>query len=903
MPLLKDLDSSSLHLLYTAHNLIARNETTNGTTTETAARPPVYKVIGLSLAVASGLFIGVSFVLKKMGLLKANVKYNEEAGEGYGYLKNAYWWGGMTLMIVGEVCNFVAYAFTDAILVTPLGALSVVVTTILSAIFLKERLSFVGKVGCFNCIIGSVVIVLNAPEQSAVADIQEMQKFVIAPGFLSYAGVIILGSVFIALWVGPRYGKKSMFVYLSICSLIGGLSVVATQGLGAAVIAAVDRGNQFNQWFLYVLLVFVIATLVTEIIYLNKALNIFNAALVTPTYYVFFTSTTIITSAILFRGFHGTAVTITTVIMGFLQICSGVVLLQLSKSAKDVPDAAVFKGDLNQVREVAEQEHPESEPKADAIRGAASIIRRLSTPRQKMEQQEAKRLREEKAAEHLEPLKENEIAEWDGLRRRKTVIGSGPTASPIARRKTVHPPLGMTHFPDEHEQDTNEGGHKFLANVRERAHTILHPNQRHNNEDDDMDPAGMQSPVQPVALTSIHFKSADANSPALPYGPGSFEEAQEHIYGHAVSQKRKPIPSPRSKPLPKSPAPSSAGLQVPEGAKRQFSFSNMFRHSRQSGHSTDEPVRPPTAASHAEKKAKKNGTEEERLGLVKGDSSRPLMADSSPEQRRDPPLHLTCSDSPEAPETASLYDNYPYTQSHRYHRSAPPDTMSDDGVQSDDDSWQAPNPAYQQRPAQPFSFSSSDPSAEAEQTPQRPPSRNRPKPPAIYTPPPPIPPSQTRDFAQSSERVPQVPSSNQGTRRLIIGQPAPQAQAQPQHPSVRSPPSLDPPVQFHPTPQSGRRYTRDLSPIVGCQSQEDVTLSETNLPSSMMGRGRPMREENDSESPSRSDGSRGDGNGNAMSRERFAEQSARERAERRDRAKRRSYGAGVGSARQSMDFS
>ena len=61
--------------------------------------------------------------------------------------------------------------------------------------------------------------------------------------------------------------------------------------------------------------------------------------------------------------------------MGFLQICAGVILLQLSKSAKDVPDAAVFKGDLDQVREVAEQEQPETEPKADAIRGTAAIIR------------------------------------------------------------------------------------------------------------------------------------------------------------------------------------------------------------------------------------------------------------------------------------------------------------------------------------------------------------------------------------------------------------------------------------------------------------------------------------------------------------------------------------------------
>ena len=248
-----------------ANNLIAR--------AESSGRPPVYKAVGISLAVASGVFIGISFVVKKIGLLKANVKYNEEAGEGYGYLKNFWWWTGMTLMIVGEICNFVAYAFVDAILVTPLGALSVVITTVLSAIFLKERLSFVGKVGCFCCIIGSVTIAMNAPEQSSVKDIQGMQHFVLQPGFLVYAGVIIVGAAFTALWAGPRYGKSSMFVYISICSMVGGLSVVATQGLGSAILAQINGEEQFKHWFLYVLFVFVIGTLLTEIIYLNVRLH------------------------------------------------------------------------------------------------------------------------------------------------------------------------------------------------------------------------------------------------------------------------------------------------------------------------------------------------------------------------------------------------------------------------------------------------------------------------------------------------------------------------------------------------------------------------------------------------------------------------------------------------------
>lgn len=255
--------------LLVGHQLYTRANSTSSDSGSTDNKPTSYKIIGLVLAITSGLFIGVSFVLKKHGLLKANEKYNEEAGEGYGYLKNAWWWTGMTLMILGEICNFAAYLFADAILVTPLGALSVVITAILSGIFLKERLSFVGKVGCFLCIVGSIVIAANAPEQRSVVDIQDMQHLVISPGFLSFAGVIIVGCIFVAVWVGPRYGKKSMLVYLTVCSLIGGLSVSSIQGIGAAITAQARGEAQFNKWFTYVLIIFVICTLVTEVIFLN----------------------------------------------------------------------------------------------------------------------------------------------------------------------------------------------------------------------------------------------------------------------------------------------------------------------------------------------------------------------------------------------------------------------------------------------------------------------------------------------------------------------------------------------------------------------------------------------------------------------------------------------------------
>ncbi|KAL2760145.1 hypothetical protein ACRALDRAFT_1091162 [Sodiomyces alcalophilus JCM 7366] len=637
-----DHDPIPPHLLFAAHDLYAR---AGGLDVDPADRPPIYKVIGIILAAASGLFIGVSFVLKKVGLLKANEKYNEEAGEGYGYLKNGYWWGGMVLMILGEICNFVAYAFTDAILVTPLGALSVVVTTILSAIFLKERLSLIGKVSCFLCIVGSVVIAINAPAKSAVATIQQMQSFVVHPAFLSYAGVIIVGSCVCAFWAAPKWGKKNMLVYITICSWVGGLSVVATQGLGAAVITQAEGTPQFNQWFLYVLLVFVIATLLVEIVYLNKALNIFNAAMVTPTYYVYFTTTTIITSAVLFRGFRGSPSEIVSIVMGFLTICAGVVLLQLSKSAKDVPDTAVFAGNLDQIHTIADQEQPETEPKADSIRGTAAIVRRISTARQKMEMEELRRLHQEKLMEQQHQLDQVDedggpMYEWDGLRRRKTgKFGSQSTRArsgtnsslfTLPRTPEVHPPLGMTRFPTEHDRIDEEDRNRPTSagvlssiggTIRTRARSFLSSTQAKYSAD-----PTQQSPLHPVALTEMPMTGQNRRAGGDAIDQHDFIDTEytgaKGFYNGRTNSQRSDLSSGSSHLAPTPP---------PHTTRRMFSFQNMFRRSQQPPvPEEDHPELYHRPSYHVSRSALgsrghygpqvRHATEEERLGLVERDS-------------------------------------------------------------------------------------------------------------------------------------------------------------------------------------------------------------------------------------------------------------------------------------------
>lgn len=88
---------------------------------------------------------------------------------------------------IGEICNFAAYAFAPAILVTPLGALSVLIGAVLGSYFLKEDLGILGKLGSAICLIGAVVIVLHAPPDEEIETTDQILHYAVQPGMSSAA--------------------------------------------------------------------------------------------------------------------------------------------------------------------------------------------------------------------------------------------------------------------------------------------------------------------------------------------------------------------------------------------------------------------------------------------------------------------------------------------------------------------------------------------------------------------------------------------------------------------------------------------------------------------------------------------------------------------------------------------
>ncbi|KAL6548547.1 hypothetical protein OROGR_008568 [Orobanche gracilis] len=293
---------------------------------------------GFVLAISSSIFIGSSFIIKKIGLKRAGASGTRASDGGYSYLMEPWWWAGMITMFVGEGANFAAYAYAPAILVTPLGALSIIFSAVLAHFYLDERLHMFGVVGCILCLVGSVTIVLHAPLERDIESVKQVWHLATEPGFIIYTLIVLALVVILIVVYVPLNGHKHMVVYIGICSLMGSLTVMGVKAVAIALKLSLSGSNQFTYFETWFFTILVIIFCVTQLIYLNKALDTFNTAVVSPVYYVMFTTLTILASTIMFKEWDSQNPSqIVTEVCGFVTILSGTFLLHKTKDMGGSP--------------------------------------------------------------------------------------------------------------------------------------------------------------------------------------------------------------------------------------------------------------------------------------------------------------------------------------------------------------------------------------------------------------------------------------------------------------------------------------------------------------------------------------------------------------------------------------
>lgn len=287
----------------------------------------------------SSAFIGSSFIFKKKGLRRASANGTRAGSGGYGYLLEPLWWVGMITMIVGEISNFIAYIYAPAVLVTPLGAFSIIVSAVLADILLKEKLQKMGILGCLLCILGSTMIVLHAPEERSIHSVDEIWALATQPAFLIYTGSVVAIALILILYCSPRYGQENIMVYIGICSIIGSLTVMSVKAIGIAIKLTLEGINQAKYFQTWIFATVAVTCIIIQLNYLNMALDTFNTAVVSPIYYAGFTSFTILASAIMFKDYSGQSVSsIASELCGFVTVLSGTAVLHSTRE----PDTTVF---------------------------------------------------------------------------------------------------------------------------------------------------------------------------------------------------------------------------------------------------------------------------------------------------------------------------------------------------------------------------------------------------------------------------------------------------------------------------------------------------------------------------------------------------------------------------------
>jgi multidrug transporter EmrE-like cation transporter len=117
---------------------------------------------------------------------------------------------------------------------------------------------------------------------------------------------------------------------------------MSCKALGIALKLTFAGSNQLAYPQTYAFAAVVAAAVVTQMNYLNKALDLFNTAIVTPIYYVMFTTLTIAASSIMFNE-PQSAAQLATQLSGFATIVCGTFLLHATKDL-DMPLATLLGG-------------------------------------------------------------------------------------------------------------------------------------------------------------------------------------------------------------------------------------------------------------------------------------------------------------------------------------------------------------------------------------------------------------------------------------------------------------------------------------------------------------------------------------------------------------------------------
>lgn len=249
-------------------------------------------------------------------------------------------------MNVGEMGNFISYAFAPASIVAPLGTFALVANCFFAPLLLKERFRKVEIFGIVVAILGAITVVLSTNTSDTRLNRDDLIRAISEQPFIIYSVIYLFGIIILSGLSAGATGKNWVFVDVGLCALFGGFTVLSTKALSTLI--TMEWIRVFTEWITYPIVLTLVVTGIGQIRYLNRALMHFDSKIVIPTQFVLFNLSAIIGSAILYGDFAKASFhQMVTFLYGCTATFAGVYMIAWSGPANASPDQDGEQTDLD----------------------------------------------------------------------------------------------------------------------------------------------------------------------------------------------------------------------------------------------------------------------------------------------------------------------------------------------------------------------------------------------------------------------------------------------------------------------------------------------------------------------------------------------------------------------------
>lgn len=263
-------------------------------------------LIGTLLAIFGNLLVSISLSIQKYSHVTLAGTKDQRA-----FYRTKTWWSGFVFTCLGEAANFVSYAFAPLALVAPLNAVSVLTSSILGFIFLREKskpkdfaknygLTFLGYILTIG---GTYLFVSFGPNSHEKLNAENIVTHLVGWPVLLYLLLEII-TFCLLLYFYKQRSANYLVVILLMVALLGSVTVITVKAVSGMLVLTVEGNMQLDYPIFHVMFVCMVASVVFQARFLSQACKLHDSSQIASVNYILSTFFAVVAGAVFYLEFN-----------------------------------------------------------------------------------------------------------------------------------------------------------------------------------------------------------------------------------------------------------------------------------------------------------------------------------------------------------------------------------------------------------------------------------------------------------------------------------------------------------------------------------------------------------------------------------------------------------------------